>query len=200
LIAGADVSYEKDSSQMYAAVVVLDAASLEPLEVSFALGHAHFPYLPGYLSFREAPAVLEAYRGLTCRPDVLLLDGQGIAHPRRFGLASHLGVLLELPTVGVAKSRLVGKHAPLGRRRGSRVPLIHNGRRVGEVVRTRDGVRPVYVSPGHRIGFERAVRLVLDACRGLRLPEPTRLAHIGANRLRSGRSHTVQDRTVQRKR
>jgi deoxyribonuclease V len=184
LIAGADVAYHRRAPRLYAAVVVLAAADLSLVEESSAAGEARFPYQPGLLSFREAPAVLEAYARLECRPDVLLVDGHGIAHPRRFGLASHLGVLLDLPSVGVAKRLLVGEHAALGGTRGSRVPLRHAGRRVGEVVRTRTGVRPVYVSPGHRVGFERAVRLVLASSRGFRLPEPTRQAHMAVNRLR----------------
>jgi deoxyribonuclease V len=166
-------------------VVVLDAEDLSLVEQSHVKGVARFPYLPGLLSFREAPWVLDAFSRLQRRPDVLILDGHGTAHPRRFGLASHLGVLLELPTVGAAKSLLVGEHGRLGLARGSRSRLTLHGRRVGDVVRTRTGVRPIYVSPGHRVGFERAVRLVLSTTRGLRLPEPTRLAHIAVNRLRS---------------
>ncbi len=137
---------------------------------------ARFPYVPGYLSFREIPAVLAVLERLTVRPDVILCDGQGIAHPRRCGLASHLGVVSGLPTIGVAKSRLVGDHDEPGLNRGDWVPLMDKGEIIGAVLRTRTGVKPIYVSIGHRVGLETAIRLVLACTPRFRLPETTRAA------------------------
>ncbi len=184
LIAGADVSYDRGSDILHAAVVVISYPGLEVVEASGVTGRARFPYIPGYLSFREGPVVLRAWRRLTCRPDLLLCDGQGIAHPRGVGLATHLGILIDLPTIGCAKTRLVGTHDEPAREAGARVPLVHEGRRVGMVVRTRTGVKPIYVSPGHRIGLRAAARWALACCAGRRIPEPTRQAHIEVNRLR----------------
>jgi len=135
-----------------------------------------YAYVPGLLSFREAPALLAAIGKLKCRPDAYLFDGHGIAHPRRFGLACHLGLWLDRPTVGCAKSILVGTHAAIGLHRGDTAPLLHRARRIGTVLRTRDRVTPVFVSVGHRISLANAVRLVLRCGNGFRLPEPTRLA------------------------
>jgi deoxyribonuclease V len=135
-----------------------------------------FPYVPGLLSFREAPAILAVLRRLRCEPDVFLFDGQGYAHPRRFGLACHVGMLIDRPSLGCAKSVLVGTFRMPGAARGARAPLEHNGECVGMAVRTRDGVKPVYVSVGHRLSLEAAVEITLTACAGFRLPEPTRLA------------------------
>jgi deoxyribonuclease V len=183
-VAGVDVSYRKSGDLFHAAVVVLAFPDLTPLEEAAASDRVAFPYVPGLLSFRELPVLLDAFRQLTIVPDAILVDGQGIAHPRRFGLASHLGLWLDLPTVGCAKSRLCGEHLPPGSRRGDRVPLWLEGEEVGAVLTTRDGVKPLYVSPGHKIDVEAAVRLVLACGGGYRLPEPTRLAHLATNRLR----------------
>ncbi len=183
-VAGADVSYDRGSPVLFAAVVVLDARTLEIVETSGVRARARFPYVPGYLSFREAPAVIAAFRRLRVRPDLLLCDGQGRAHPRRFGLACHLGVALDLPSIGCAKSRLVGAHRAVGERRGCHVRLLDEGDVVGEVVRTRPGVAPVYVSVGHRVCLETARRLALRFARGFRVPEPLRAAHAEVNRLR----------------
>jgi deoxyribonuclease V len=185
-IAGVDVSYDRRSPALFAAVVVLDAATLEPLETVGACERAHFPYVPGYLSFREAPAVLRAFAKLRQVPDLLVCDGHGVAHPRRFGLACHLGVWLDLPTLGCAKSRLVGSHPEPGVRRGCHRRLIDEGDVIGEVVRTRERVRPVYVSVGHRISLTTARRWVLRLAQRFRLPEPTRAAHVAVNQLRLG--------------
>jgi len=183
-VAGVDVSYEKHGDLFFAGVVVLSFPSLQPLEEAAAVARVSFPYIPGLLSFRELPVLLDALRSLRTVPDVVLADGQGIAHPRRLGLASHLGLWIERPTVGCAKSRLCGEHPPPGRRRGDRVPLTLAGETVGTVLTTRDGVKPLYVSPGHRIGVDAAAELTL-ACTGrYRMPEPTRLAHLLTNRLR----------------
>ena len=183
-VAGVDVSYEKHGDQFFAGVVILSFPDLEPLDTASARGQVTFPYIPGLLSFRELPVLLQAFRRLTTIPDAILVDGQGIAHPRRLGLASHLGLWLGLPTVGCAKSRLCGQHDPPGPRRGDRVPLLQDGETIGTVLTTRDNVKPLYISPGHRIGLEQAAELVL-ACGGrYRLPEPTRQAHLLTNRLR----------------
>jgi deoxyribonuclease V len=175
-IAGVDVHLAEASGLTWAAVVLIDGTSLELLESGLAAKPTSFPYVPGYLSFREIPAVLEALSLLDETPDLVMVDGHGIAHPRRLGIAAHLGVMIDLPTIGVAKSRLVGRHAEPGPARGSRVPLIDRGQTIGAVVRTRDRVAPLFVSPGHRIGLERAVTLVLATLTRYRLPEPTRLA------------------------
>lgn len=183
-VAGVDVSYEKHGDLFFAAVIVLSFPELQPVEEASASGTVTFPYIPGLLSFRELPILLGAFRTLKNIPDAVLVDGQGIAHPRRFGIAGHLGLWTGLPTVGCAKSRLCGEHGTPGLRRGDAVPLIDKGERIGTVLTTRDGVRPLYVSPGHRIDHEAAVELVLACGRRTRMPEPTRLAHLATNRLR----------------
>jgi deoxyribonuclease V len=183
-VAGVDVSYDRRSPTLFAAVVVLDAVTLEPLETVGARERARFPYVPGYLSFREAPAVLRAFVKLRQAPDLLLCDGHGVAHPRRFGLACHLGIWLDLPTIGCAKSRLVGSHPEPGVRRGCHRAVIDEAEKVGEVVRTRGGVRPVYVSVGHRVSLTTARRWALRLARRYRLPEPIRAAHLAVNQLR----------------
>jgi len=184
LVAGADVSYDRGSPLLFAAVVVLDAASLALVETASTAARATFPYVPGYLSFRELPPLLAAFAKLRTRPDLVVCDGHGRAHPRRFGFACHLGVALDLPAIGVAKSRLVGEHREPGSRRGAHVALRDAGERIGEVVRTQAGVAPVYVSVGHRVSLPTARRLVLRFAPRFRLPEPTRAAHAEVNRLR----------------
>jgi len=183
-IAGVDVSCEKHGELFFAAVVVLQFPELTPLAIATAQARVSFPYIPGLLSFRELPVLLEAFRCLETVPDAVLVDGQGIAHPRGLGLASHLGLWLGLPTVGCAKSRLCGEHAPPGPHRGDREVLLLEGAPVGAVLTTRDRVKPLYISPGHRIDIDQAIALTL-ACGGrYRLPEPTRQAHLLTNRLR----------------
>ncbi len=169
--------------------MVLDAESLAPLESASVLRRASFPYVPGYLSFRELPPLLEAFAKLGRRPDLVLCDGHGRAHPRRFGFACHLGVALDLPSVGVAKSRLVGSHREPGPRRGATRVLRHEGDTIGSVLRTREGVAPVYVSIGHRVSLATARRLVLRFAPRWRLPEPLRAAHQEVNRLRRASSN-----------
>lgn len=186
-VAGIDVSYDRGDPVLYAAVVVLRADTLEVVETALASGPVNFPYIPGLLSFREIPIVLKAWRRLRGRPDCLLCDGQGLAHPRRFGLACHLGLVLNLPSVGCAKTRLLGTFAETGPARGSRAPLWDRGEQIGAVVRTRDGVAPVFVSVGHKIGLDRAVDLVLSTSGRYRLPEPVRRAHLRVNELRRSR-------------
>ncbi|MDP6623986.1 MAG: deoxyribonuclease V [Alphaproteobacteria bacterium] len=179
-IAGADVGFEERGRIARAAVVVLDFATLQPLETSIVRQPTGFPYVPGLLSFREAPVLLAAIDKLTIFPDLLLCDGQGIAHPRRFGLACHLGLLLDLPTIGVAKSRLVGRHDEPGPIKGDWMPLLHGEgaqeETIGAVLRSRTGVKPLYVSIGHRVSLASAIALVLRATPRFRLPETTRLA------------------------
>jgi deoxyribonuclease V len=177
-IAGIDAHYAPALGLAWAAVTVLDGTSLELVESAMAAVPLGFPYVPGFLSFRETPAALKALGLLRERPDLLMVDGHGYAHPRRLGLATHIGLLADIPTVGVAKSRLVGTHDEPGPARGSAVPLHHQGERIGTVLRSRDGVRPLYVSVGHRLDLASAVSLVLATLRRHRLPEPTRVADL----------------------
>ena len=186
-VAGLDVGFEGPprgrSGFMRAAVAVLDAQSLVVLETAQVRVPATFPYVPGLLSFRELPALLLALTELSSPPDLLVCDGQGLAHPRRLGIACHLGLLTGIPAIGVAKSRLVGSHAELPVARGSHVPLLDGEEMIGWVLRSRTGVRPLFVSPGHRVGFQSALQLTLSLIRRYREPETTRAAH----RLASGR-------------
>jgi deoxyribonuclease V len=182
LVAGIDVGFEEKGQITRAAVVVLEFPGLVPFEQAVSRTSTRFPYVPGYLSFRELPAVLKALERLACRPDLLLCDGQGLAHPRRFGLACHLGVLTDIPSIGVAKSRLIGTHDEVPSEKGQWVPLLDKGETIGAVVRTRTNVSPVYVSIGHRISLATAIDYVLRCTTRFRLPETTRLAH----RLASG--------------
>ncbi|MEV4073737.1 endonuclease V [Nonomuraea fuscirosea] len=175
LVAGLDVHYHGDD-EVTAAVVVLDAATLEPVEQVVAHGKAAFPYVPGLFAFRELPALVEALERLTVTPDLLVCDGYGLAHPRGFGLACHLGVLTGLPSVGVGKTPFVGTHEPPGQERGAWTPIVHEGAVVGRALRTRRGVRPVYVSQGHRISLGTATGEVLRLAARYRLPEPIRHA------------------------
>lgn len=177
LVAGADVAYSRRTHRVYAAVVVVELPSLETVETVGVARAATFPYIPGLLSFREVPPLLDAFERLSRVPDVLVFDGQGLAHPRRFGLACHAGLLLDTPSVGCAKTRLVGEHDAVPDRRGASVPLRLEGETVGAAVRTREGVKPVFVSPGHRADTRSAVALVLALAARYRLPEPQRRAH-----------------------
>ncbi|MCX7789817.1 MAG: deoxyribonuclease V [Chloroflexaceae bacterium] len=176
-VAGVDVGFEEGGAVARAAVVVLDFDSLVPVAHALARRPVTFPYVPGLLSFREAPAILEALAHLPAPPDLLICDGQGIAHPRRFGIACHLGLLSGLPAIGCAKSLLVGFHAPVPDARGARAPLLHQREQVGWVLRTRPGVKPVYISPGHRVSLASSADLALRLVTRYRLPEPIRYAH-----------------------
>ncbi len=173
-VAGVDAGYSGDSA--LAAVVTLAFPSLQTLDYAVARRQIRFPYVPGYLSFREAPAVLDALASLHITPDLLICDGHGLAHPRRCGIACHLGVLTDLPSIGCAKSLLVGVHDPLPDVRGAWTPLRHHDEVVGAAVRTRPGVRPVYVSVGHRVSLETAIQFVMACVTRYRLPETTRAA------------------------
>lgn len=177
LVGGVDVGFPRGRGVARAAAVVLALPGLALVDQAVAEVKLTFPYVPGLLSFREAPAILEALGRLATFPEALICDGHGYAHPRRFGLACHLGVLLDLPTVGCAKSILVGTHAPLGEAVGSTAELIDRDEVVGVALRTRQGVKPVYISAGHRVDLAYAVRLTLASSRVYRLPEPCRLAH-----------------------
>lgn len=185
-VAGADVSFDRGGETVFGGFVVLRLPKLSVIESAGVRARATFPYIPGLLSFRETPALLQAWERLSTRPDALICDGQGLAHPRRFGIACHLGLLLDLPTLGCAKSLLVGTHAEVEDRVGAWAPLLHRGETVGAALRTRAGVSPVYVSVGHRIDLESALALVRRCLGRTRLPEPTRQAHLFVNRLRRG--------------
>lgn len=181
LVAGVDISVPRGSSTGRAAVVILSYPDLELVEVRHAVRPLEMPYIPGYLSFRETPIALDAFERVRNEPDIVLVDGQGIAHPRGLGIASHLGLVLDKQTVGCAKSRLTGRYTEPGIEKGSVSPLVDSGgNRIGDVVRTRTGVKPLFISPGHRIGFEGAVEAVLRCTTTYRLPEPTRIAHVMA--------------------
>lgn len=176
LVAGVDAAFSSDARHCIAGVVVWDCAENAVREEVVARRPLTFPYVPGLLSFREAPAVIAALRKLRAPPDALLYDGHGIAHPRRFGIASHVGLLAGVPTVGCAKSVLVGEYRMPGVRQGASTPLVYRGERIGTVLRTRDSVRPVFVSVGHRMDLPSCEALVLACVTRYRLPEPTRLA------------------------
>ncbi|HEU4364903.1 MAG TPA: endonuclease V [Candidatus Krumholzibacteria bacterium] len=185
-VAGADIAVGRDGAQLVAAVVVVDFPSLEVIETRVVRKRFTFPYVPGYLSFREVPALIACLRRVRTPIDALLCDGQGIAHPRGFGLACHVGLWTGIPTVGSAKSRLVGEHGPVGERRGDFANLYVGSERIGAVLRTRDGIRPLFVSPGNLIDVISSRRLVLACCTRYRLPEPQRLAHIAAGEAKRG--------------
>jgi deoxyribonuclease V len=185
-VAGADISFNKYEPTLYAGIVVLRLPSLEVLEEVGVVSETRFPYVPGLLSFRESPPVLEAWSKLKTEPDAVMFDGQGIAHPRRVGIASHVGLIIERPTLGCAKSVLVGKYEEPPPERGSWTPLVDKGETVGAALRTKDRVNPIYVSPGHLIDLAGAIELTLKCNGGYRQPEPTRRAHLLVNALRRG--------------
>jgi deoxyribonuclease V len=193
-IAGADISFNKFDPVVYAAVVVLRLPTLEVVEEAGVVSETKFPYVPGLLSFRETPSVLEAWAKLKTEPDAVMFDGQGLAHPRRVGIASHVGLIINRPTLGCAKSVLVGKFEEPAPERGAWTPMVDKGETVGAALRTKNRVQPIYVSPGHLIDLEGAVDLTLRSDGGYRQPEPTRRAHLLVNALRRGeRSPTSDD-------
>jgi deoxyribonuclease V len=183
-IAGIDCSYARGANEGNAVVLVMGWPSLEEIDMAWARKAISFPYIPGLLTFREAPLIMEAWGRLCVYPDLILVDGQGTAHQRSMGLAAHLGLLLDIPAIGCAKTSLVGGEPFVGDRRGDSAPLIYQGRKVGACLRTRHGVKPVFVSPGHLMDLRTALQWVLDCGRGFRIPEPLRKAHIRANQLR----------------
>ena len=175
-VAGADLAFDPETNLAFAGVIVYRFPQLEEVERRMARRKLCFPYVPGLLSFRESPALLAAFARLRIEPDVILIDGHGMAHPRRFGIACHLGLLLDKPTIGCAKSILVGMAEEPGATAGSASPLVDQGETVGVALRTRDKVRPIYVTIGHRISLESAVRIVSQCTDGFRIPKPTREA------------------------
>jgi len=184
VLGGSDVGYIKSTNQLVAVMLTFRWPTLELLETSHVVTAASFPYIPGLLSFREVPPLMEAYHLLKRPPDVLLCDAQGIAHPRKLGLACHIGLCLDIPAVGCAKSRLCGTHEPLELRKGNSTPLYLNGEIIGYVLCSRDGVKPVYVSPGHLADFESSISVIHRCLTRYRLPEPLRQAHNTATRIR----------------
>lgn len=188
IVAGVDVHFPRGSGRALAALALMSFPQLDLLEERTAVRPLDFPYVPGLLSFREVPPILQALATSSLQPDLILCDGHGLAHPRRFGLACHLGIETGIPSIGVAKSRLVGTHDDVPAVRGKWTPLTDGHETIGAVLRTREGVRPVYVSIGHRVGLESAVRLVMRCTTRFRLPEPARAAHqlAGGRRPRSG--------------
>lgn len=193
-IAGADLAFDPATNVAVAGVIVYRFPELVEVERRQAPCKLRFPYVPGLLSFREGPALLAAFARLRTEPDLILIDGHGRAHPRLFGIASHIGVLLDKPTIGCAKSLLVGEHQEPGRKAGSTASLWFKGERVGEVLRTRDGVKPIYVTTGHRVALDSAVELVKRCVDGFRIPRPTREADHYVRDLR----RSYQERQIQR--
>lgn len=180
LIAGVDISAPDSHGIARGAVVVLNYPELNLVEVKTVEREVTLPYIPGLLSFREAPLILAACEELSSVPELVLVDGQGIAHPRRFGLAAHLGLFLDVPTIGCAKSRLCGAHKLVEEKIGFYAQLVDDGQVIGAVLKTKLGTKPIYVSIGHKVSLSSAIKWVLNCCRGYRLPEPTRLAHLAA--------------------
>lgn len=176
-VAGVDVGFEDNGATTRAAIAVLSYPELTLVDTSIARRPTEFPYIPGFLSFREVPAVIDALEQVKTVPDLLLCDGQGLAHPRRFGIACHLGVLTNLPAIGVAKSLLVGKFDEPPDERGASVPLVHKGETIGAVLRTRVKTKPLFISLGHRISLEMSIAYVMGCTTKYRLPETTRFAH-----------------------
>jgi deoxyribonuclease V len=180
-VGGVDISIKKASTQATAALVILEFPGLKLVESIIVQGIVEFPYIPGLLSFREIPLLLPAFKQLSSKPDLILVDGQGISHPRRMGLASHLGLVLDIPTIGCAKSKLCGNHTDVPDSAGSFSMLIDKEEIIGSVLRTKVNTKPVYISIGHKISLHSAVKWVFSCCKGYRIPEPTRLAHKAAN-------------------
>ena len=184
-VAGCDVSYSKQTEMCFAAVAVFKFPELNIVEQTEASGTINFPYVPGYLTFREAPILLKAFEKLEQAPDLVLFDGQGIAHPRQMGLAAHLGLILDLPSIGCAKSVLIGDFEQPEDIQGSWTELIYRNKVIGAVVRTRDRVKPLFISPGYKITIDEAIEWVLRACTKYRIPEPIRTSHIAVTQLRT---------------
>lgn len=176
-IGGGDVAYSKERNLLFGAIVVLSFPHMDTLDIAKAYGMVRFPYIPGLFSFREGPILIRTFQRLKTKPDIMLYDGQGIAHPRGFGLASHMGLWLDLPSVGCAKTPLVDEFTSPGSSRGSHELIRREGREVGIVLRTKDNVKPLFVSPGHRIDLPTSIQIILKCCQEFRIPEPLRRAH-----------------------
>lgn len=183
-IAGADVAYSKKDNAIFASIVTMKFPELVPLEKVKAQSYVSFPYIPGFLYFREGPVLAKALERLQTVPDVIMFDANGIAHPKGIGMASHFGVMLDIPVIGCAKKKLIGNFHEVPDEYGAHMPLEHEDEQIGSVVRTRVGVKPLFVSPGHKIDIETAREVVMAAVRGYRLPEPLRVAHIIVNKMR----------------
>jgi deoxyribonuclease V len=183
-VGGADISFNKYSDTVYAGIVVLELATLREVVRSMIVTEAHFPYVPGLLSFREIPSLLQAWEQLTLKPDVLIVDGHGIAHPRRMGIATHMGLLIDIPTIGCGKSKLTGRYDEPANEPGATSPLWSYQEQIGLVLRTKRNVLPLFVSPGNKITFAESVALVSRCVTKYRLPETTRAAHEAVNQLR----------------
>jgi deoxyribonuclease V len=195
-IAGVDVSVERAEGMATGAVVVLEYPEFNVVETKVISERIDFPYIPGLLSFREAPVILTACEELTISPDLVLVDGQGVAHPRRLGLASHLGLFMDTPTIGCAKSRLCGGHDVPGAEPGDYAELVDGDETIGVALRTRRGTKPIYVSVGHKVDLQSAIYWVGECCRGYRLPEPTRLAHLAAGgNLKAEKQSVISEKT-----
>lgn len=186
LIAGADISFNRGSNMMHAAIILLQLPDLQPVARSLASDETSFPYIPGLLAFREMPVLLKAWNKLKQKPDVIILDGHGIAHPRRMGIATHFGIEIENPTIGCAKNILTGTHGDLEIEKGSYAELIDEDQVVGMALRSRTNVNPVYISPGHKISMDDTYAIAMQALTKYKLPKTTRLAHQWANKLRKG--------------
>ena len=176
-IGGGDAAYSKDGKFLFAAIVVLSFPEMEIIDTAMADGKALFPYIPGLLSFREGPILIKAFQKLRWKPDVMIYDGQGMAHPREMGLASHMGLWFNLPSIGCAKTPLSGEFILPGPLRGSFEWIRREGKKLGAVVRTRDNIKPLFISPGHRVDFSTSNQLIVESCKGFRFPEPLRKAH-----------------------
>ena len=183
-VAGADISWFRQENLAFVAVILFSYPDFGVVEEVFSTAETTFPYRSGFLSFREAPPLMKAFERLSRIPDLIIFDGQGIAHPRGLGLAAHMGILLDIPTIGCAKTKLVGEYEPVGYEKGSMSDLFYRQEIVGKVLRSKTGINPLFVSPGHQIGIEMAARVVLSCCRNHRLPEPTRIAHNKVNEFR----------------
>jgi deoxyribonuclease V len=177
IVAGLDCAFSNDGKKIFAAAIVIDLSDFSVIETTIATRKVEFPYIPGLLSFREAPVCIDTIEKVKTTPDVFIIDGQGIAHPRRLGIACHIGLLIDKPTIGCAKSRLIGTFDEPGSKKGSYADLMDSGENIGAVLRTRTNVKPVYVSVGHKCTLDDAVSIVLECTTKYRLPEPSRLAH-----------------------
>jgi len=176
-IGGADVAYSWDKDLLCGAIAILSYPEMNPIEHATAYGKISFPYIPGLFSFREGPILVKAFRGLRLKPDLMIFEGHGIAHPRGLGLASHMGLWFDIPSIGCAKTPLLSRHVSPSNLKGSLRWVYQGGQKVGAVLRTRQGVKPVFISPGHRIDLMSSIKIILQTCRRFRIPEPLRLAH-----------------------
>lgn len=185
-IAGADLAILTEQKRLVCGIIIFSYPELEEIEYVWEVVDENFPYIPGLLSFREGPAILETFKKIKNKPDIIMIDGQGIAHPRGFGIASHVGVLLDIPSIGVAKKRLYGKYSEPSDIQGSYKPLSSSSDTIGAVLRTKNKVKPVFVSVGNKIDLKTAVKVTFNCSRGYRIPEPTRLADIYVSKLKRG--------------